>query len=88
MHTTCDHMASRPDGVCSNCGTTTCLAGLSTCLCQVGYPYELQCGECRDRPNRIDSGYCVCVPLNSPPRDVLSANGLGGLRPAPAEAAE
>ncbi len=75
--TTCTHMLPRPGGECSGCGETTCRIGLDSCLCAVGYPYDLRCAECRDRPKRVDEGYCVCVPPRIPPRDVLSHDGLG-----------
>ncbi len=64
----CDHPSSLPGGTCGTCGARTCNFGITGCRCAVGWPYELQCPLCRDRENRLDDGYCVCVPSSIPPR--------------------
>jgi hypothetical protein len=79
-------MVSRPNGICEECGVTTCRIGLSNCLCQVGYPYELQCHDCRNRKDRIDNGYCVCTPVKTPPRSIFFASGLGEFKLSSGEA--
>jgi len=67
----CRHTSALPDGACERCGEKTCHIGVTGCRCAVGWPYELQCPECRDRPNRMDDGYCVCTPSVVPPRQAL-----------------
>lgn len=42
--------------------------GLDGCRCLIGWPYELRCGLCRDKKDRLDDGYCVCLPPRLPPR--------------------
>lgn len=64
----CYHLHPNPDGVCSKCNRQTCKMGLPGCFCSVGWPYELQCLECRDMPRRFDNGYCCCTPTNLPDR--------------------
>ncbi len=64
----CDHPSSLPRGLCESCGAKTCQFGITGCRCAVGWPYELQCPACRDKENRMDDGYCVCVPSVMPPR--------------------
>jgi hypothetical protein len=68
--TKCNHLPPRPNGVCPNCQTLVCRIGLEFgCYCSIGWPYEKQCIECRDKKNRIDSGYCACVPVKYPNRE-------------------
>lgn len=64
----CEHPGPLTGGKCGPCGATTCQYGVTGCRCSVGYPYELQCADCRDRENRMDNGYCVCIPSSIPPR--------------------
>lgn len=53
------------------------------CYCAVGFPYEKRCLSCRNRKNRIDDGYCVCVPVKIAPRyepelhDMVSVCAVG-----------
>lgn len=64
----CKHEGELPDGICPTCKIVTCNIGKTNCRCAVGYPYELQCEECRDKKPRLDNGYCVCTPSKFPPR--------------------
>jgi hypothetical protein len=68
----CAHRAAAPGGKCRACGVDLCHIGVEGCRCAVGWPYELQCPECRDIENRMDDGYCVCVPSFTPPRPTPS----------------
>jgi len=40
-----------------------CRKGSSGCFCDVGYPYERMCPDCRDTRVKGDTNdYCVCPP--------------------------
>jgi hypothetical protein len=65
----CDHRCSCPNGCCSICGVQTCLIGINGCRCLIGWDYAQQCMDCRDLKNRLDDGYCVCIPNKLPPRE-------------------
>jgi hypothetical protein len=65
----CDHPSSSLlRGLCESCGVKTCQFDVTGCRCAVGWPYELQCPLCRDVGDRLDNGYCVCVPSVIPQR--------------------
>jgi hypothetical protein len=64
----CSHLHKNDKGVCNRCKQKTCSINVEYCFCAVGWPYELQCVECRDMPNRMDDQYCCCVPLTHPDR--------------------
>lgn len=40
-----------------------CQKGRSGCFCEVGYPYEKMCPDCRDNRQEGDyNSYCTCPP--------------------------
>ena len=40
-----------------------CRKGRSGCFCEVGYPYEKMCPDCRDnREKGGDKDFCICPP--------------------------
>jgi len=41
-----------------------CHKGVSRCFCAVGFPYEMQCPDCRDnwKEGQFRDSYCICPP--------------------------
>jgi predicted amidophosphoribosyltransferase len=41
-----------------------CKKGISGCACDLGWPYEMQCPDCRDKweEHAFRDSYCICSP--------------------------